>query len=36
MPNIIQVSDMGSIPIARSISLDDSIGLTRLSYLNPA
>jgi hypothetical protein len=26
-----QVSDVGSIPIARSISLDDSIALTRLS-----
>ena len=26
------VSDLGSIPIARSISLDDSITLTRLSY----
>ena len=26
-----QASDVGSIPIARSISLDDSIALTRLS-----
>jgi hypothetical protein len=31
-----QRSDVGSIPIARSISLDDSIALTRLTYLNPA
>ena len=27
-----QASDVGSIPIARSINLDDSITLTRLSY----
>ena len=27
-----QASDVGSIPIARSINVDDSIGLTRLSY----
>jgi hypothetical protein len=27
-----QASDVGSIPIARSISLDDSVALTRLSY----
>ena len=27
-----QASDVGSIPIARSINLDDSIALTRLSY----
>jgi hypothetical protein len=26
-----QASDVGSIPIARSITLDDSIALTRLS-----
>ena len=25
-------SDVGSIPIARSINLDDSVDLTRLSY----
>ena len=30
-----QPRDMGSIPIARSITHDDPIGLTRLSYLNP-
>src|SRR5216683_4601694 len=29
-----QASDVGSIPIARSINHDDSIDLTRLSYLN--
>jgi hypothetical protein len=29
-----QVSDVGSIPIARSINPDDSVDLTRLSYLN--
>jgi len=29
-----QASDVGSIPIARSRSLDDSITLTRLSYRN--
>ena len=27
-----QASDVGSIPIARSINVDDSIALTRLSY----
>jgi len=27
--------DVGSIPIARSITHDDSIGLTHLNYLNP-
>jgi len=29
-----QASDVGSIPIARSINPDDSVDLTRLSYLN--
>jgi hypothetical protein len=29
-----QASDVGSIPIARSITHDDSIVLTRLTYLN--
>src|SRR5215467_16324245 len=29
-----QASDVGSIPIARSINLDDSVDLARLSYLN--
>jgi hypothetical protein len=31
-----QVSDVGSIPIARSITLDDSIVLTPPSLLNKA
>ena len=31
-----QASDVGSIPIARSITHDDSIGLTHLNYLNLA
>ena len=31
-----QASDVGSIPIARSITSDDSNGLTWLSRLNPA
>jgi hypothetical protein len=31
-----QASDVGSIPIARSINPDDSVDLTRLSYLNTA
>ena len=31
-----QASDVGSIPIARSITHDVSIALTRLTYLNPA
>jgi len=31
-----RVSDVGSIPIARSITHDDSIGLTHLNYLNLA
>jgi len=30
-----QASDVGSIPIARSITHDDSIGLTHLNYPNP-
>jgi hypothetical protein len=30
-----QTSDEGSIPIARSITHDVSIALTRLTYLNP-
>src|SRR6266705_1044319 len=30
-----QASDVGSIPIARSITHGDSIGLTHLDYLNP-
>ena len=30
-----QTSDVGLIPIAHSITHDDPIGLTRLSYLNP-
>src|SRR5467141_1305661 len=29
-----QASDVGSIPIARSMNPDDSVDLTRLSYLN--
>jgi hypothetical protein len=29
-----QASEVGSIPIARSINPDDSVDLTRLSYLN--
>src|SRR6266852_1072837 len=29
-----QISDVGSIPIARSINPDDSVDLTRLSSLN--
>jgi len=31
-----QFSNVGSIPIARSITHDLSIALTRLTYLNPA
>jgi hypothetical protein len=31
-----QASDVGSIPIARSINHDDSTGLTRLTYLYSA
>jgi hypothetical protein len=30
-----QSSEVGSIPIARSIKADDSVDLTRLGYLNP-